>query len=499
MKITEEQKDQLNQFLRKYRFNTISGNELTAEIANQADNDGVTPLFIAAQDGHLDIAQELIKAGADPDKAKTASIAAGVTPLYTAAQQGHLEIVKELIKAGADPDKARYDGTTPLYMAAQQGHLEIVQALIEAGAEIDKLRTNDGVPPLHIGVTPLHIAAHNGRTATAQLLLFATKLSTRPNIRFTLPQTMHEDPIIGQILKCDQQGQFNSLRNNLRLIAKADKKGLNPEENQSLGFVRRLLNKFSFFQNTETKSATTNPINTSQIVLKALYEHFRKDKNLPELLETFTTKTTQLIELNRFNLNDPKSLLLFLSKSDEEQTKSGREQIPEIVTAKIAEYAGAFSNKRLEDLLEAYFNGEKQATELMKATAEAEAVAVPPAPAEALTQEEIPTALQSGHPDELITRLGSLSSLPYNVINNNGTYIYLYDDEGNRGAAMAEKPINQLTESELANLYSEIQRLEAAQPARQEVEERHQEPSHVERLAEQRTQEKARGAQPNGR
>ena len=50
MTITEPQRNQLNEFLRKYSYNIISGNELTTEIANQArTNDGIMPLFIAAE------------------------------------------------------------------------------------------------------------------------------------------------------------------------------------------------------------------------------------------------------------------------------------------------------------------------------------------------------------------------------------------------------------------------------------------------------------------
>ena len=49
----------------------------------------------------------------------TAGVLHNVTPVNLAAQQGHTHVVMELIKAGADVNLARNDGATPLYMAAQ--------------------------------------------------------------------------------------------------------------------------------------------------------------------------------------------------------------------------------------------------------------------------------------------------------------------------------------------------------------------------------------------
>ncbi len=48
-----------------------------------------------------------------------------VTPLCIAAEEGHMEVVNALIAAGADKDKADDDGTTPLFIAAEEGHVEV--------------------------------------------------------------------------------------------------------------------------------------------------------------------------------------------------------------------------------------------------------------------------------------------------------------------------------------------------------------------------------------
>ena len=52
----------------------------------------------------------LIKAGAGINKAKDN----GVTPLFIAAQTGHKTVVRVLIELGADINKAMDDGATPL-------------------------------------------------------------------------------------------------------------------------------------------------------------------------------------------------------------------------------------------------------------------------------------------------------------------------------------------------------------------------------------------------
>ena len=65
----------------------------------------------------------------------------GVTPLYMAAQDGHEAVVRALIELGADVNKATDRGRRPLSISiapprnvAQEGHAAIVQILRDAGA-----------------------------------------------------------------------------------------------------------------------------------------------------------------------------------------------------------------------------------------------------------------------------------------------------------------------------------------------------------------------------
>ena len=91
----------------------------------------MTPLHWAANRGHLDIVQALLKARADVN----AKDEYGMTPLHLAAIRGHLGIIQALLKAGADVNAKDEDEYTPLHLAAARGHLDIVQALIEARAD----------------------------------------------------------------------------------------------------------------------------------------------------------------------------------------------------------------------------------------------------------------------------------------------------------------------------------------------------------------------------
>ena len=53
----------------------------------------------------------------------------GITSLWIAAQNGHTEIVQALLASGADPNKSCGKYGTPLDVAHAQGHSEITKLL----------------------------------------------------------------------------------------------------------------------------------------------------------------------------------------------------------------------------------------------------------------------------------------------------------------------------------------------------------------------------------
>ena len=58
----------------------------------------------------------------------------GATPLYLACQEGHLEVTQYLVQeCGADPHLSAHDGMTPLHAAAQMGHSPVIVWLVSSG------------------------------------------------------------------------------------------------------------------------------------------------------------------------------------------------------------------------------------------------------------------------------------------------------------------------------------------------------------------------------
>ena len=119
-----------------------------------------TPLAEAAQEGHISLVQHLLDAGANVN----ATSASGDTPLMYACENGHREVVEVLLEAGASLEHEADGGRTPLMKAARAGHLSTVKYLVESGANINKVTTNSE----H---TPLSLACHGGHTAVVEYLL----------------------------------------------------------------------------------------------------------------------------------------------------------------------------------------------------------------------------------------------------------------------------------------------------------------------------------------
>ena len=93
----------------------------------------MTPVMYFAHKGDAKMCRYLVSRGASTTKSRLD----GLGPMYLAAQRGHLEVCKLLYENGASHDIWRENATygwTPFHIAAHKGHDEVVRWLVLQGA-----------------------------------------------------------------------------------------------------------------------------------------------------------------------------------------------------------------------------------------------------------------------------------------------------------------------------------------------------------------------------
>jgi ankyrin repeat protein len=153
------------------------------------------PIAAAALTGSVEVVRALVEKGADVNAAVGCN---GMTALYLAAQEGHHDIAIFLLSLGADPNLLTREAVpgSALNIAAQFGHLRVVKALVGGGANLDYVKIDDGNPALQTalkvnqqpiaeyllkkncalipnrsGITALMIASNRGMVSVVKTLL----------------------------------------------------------------------------------------------------------------------------------------------------------------------------------------------------------------------------------------------------------------------------------------------------------------------------------------
>lgn len=129
------------------------------EVDGRSDN-GQTPLMLAAEQGSLEIVQELIRRGANVNLDDVDCWSA----LISAAKEGHVDVVKELLENSAYIEHRDMGGWTALMWAAYKGRVEVTTILLEHGA-------NPNTTGQQYSVYPIIWAAGRGHADIVKLLL----------------------------------------------------------------------------------------------------------------------------------------------------------------------------------------------------------------------------------------------------------------------------------------------------------------------------------------
>lgn len=94
------------------------------DLARQPGVHGIPSLFFPALYGHVEIAELLLRHGAEVNAG-----AGGNTPLHATALYGRAAMARWLLDHGADPAATDYEGKTALQRAEERGHRELTELL----------------------------------------------------------------------------------------------------------------------------------------------------------------------------------------------------------------------------------------------------------------------------------------------------------------------------------------------------------------------------------
>jgi ankyrin repeat protein len=162
--------------------------EYSQDVTARGFDSNTTPLHLASHRGHADIAQLLLKHGADG----SAQNLRKWNPLHMASAFGHAEVARILLEQGADMEARGEEDASPLMLASLE-YAEVTRVLLEHGADV-KAQRGGNFTSLHDtrveetarlllehgadanaltidGLTPLHTMSVGGYAEPVRVLL----------------------------------------------------------------------------------------------------------------------------------------------------------------------------------------------------------------------------------------------------------------------------------------------------------------------------------------
>ncbi|XP_073481509.1 kinase D-interacting substrate of 220 kDa isoform X2 [Aquarana catesbeiana] len=172
---------------------------------DERNENGQTPLMIAAEQGNMEVVLELLEKGANCNLDDVDNW----TALISAAKEGHLEIVRELLDSSANLEHRDMGGWTALMWASYKGRTDVVELLLSKGA-------NPNITGLQYSVCPIIWAAGRGHSDILKLLLqYGAKVNCSDKYGTT--------PLVWAARK----GHLESVKSLLQMGADVDQEGAN--------------------------------------------------------------------------------------------------------------------------------------------------------------------------------------------------------------------------------------------------------------------------------
>ena len=112
------------------------------------------------------------------------------TPLHVALEKGHADVAQLLLRHCADVDVRGYRGRTPLHMAAGHGFLGIARTLAERNAEIN-VRDIAGNTPLHMTMDDWYLLSESAQGCRLDVAKFLLEHGADPDAK----NDDHETPL----------------------------------------------------------------------------------------------------------------------------------------------------------------------------------------------------------------------------------------------------------------------------------------------------------------